>query len=301
MKHGFLILLHNNYKQVRKLIGLLDNKNSYIFLHIDKKSNLSDKDVDQFINAAHLAHIIFVDRVSVQWGGYSLVQATLNLLKKADEYDLDYYHLISGADLPLKSWKEFDDYFEKRKGTQFVSYVPEKYQKDLQKRVRYYWLFQEEIGSPKKAIQQKDIYRIFLLAIQRAFVFIQKVLGVDRRKKNRKISFRIGSEWISITREFLSYVVCKEQWIKETFKDTVCPDEVFMTTLLSNSRFSDKVLENQRYIDWGRGNPYVFREVDYNELLVCEKMFARKFDETVDPQIVDKIYTSIHNLNMTEG
>lgn len=85
MKHGFLILLHNNYKQVRKLIGLLDNKNSYIFLHIDKKSNLSDKDVDQFINAAHLAHIIFVDRVSVQWGGYSLVQATLNLLKKADE------------------------------------------------------------------------------------------------------------------------------------------------------------------------------------------------------------------------
>ena len=163
------------------------------------------------------------------------------------------------------------------------------------------WLFQEEIGSPKKAIQQKDIYRIFLLAIQRAFVFIQKVLGVDRRKKNRKISFRIGSEWISITREFLSYVVGKEQWIKETFKDTLCPDEVFMTTLLSNSRFSDKVLENQRYIDWGRGNPYVFREVDYNELLVCEKMFARKFDETVDPQIVDKIYTSIHNLNMTEG
>lgn len=68
MKHGFLILLHNNYKQVRKLIGLLDNKNSYIFLHIDKKSNLSDKDVAEFINAAHFAHIIFVDRVSVQWG-----------------------------------------------------------------------------------------------------------------------------------------------------------------------------------------------------------------------------------------
>lgn len=68
MKHGFLILLHNNYKQVRKLIGLLDNKNSYIFLHIDKKSSLSDKDVAEFINAAHFAHIIFVDRVSVQWG-----------------------------------------------------------------------------------------------------------------------------------------------------------------------------------------------------------------------------------------
>ena len=301
MKHGFLILLHNNYKQVRKLIGLLDNKNSYIFLHIDKKSSLSDKDVAEFINAAHFAHIIFVDRVSVQWGGYSQVQATLNLLKKADEYDLDYYHIISGADLPLKSWKMLDDYFEKHKDAQFVSYVPEEYQQSLQKRVKYYWFFQEKIGNPKRAIHHKDYYRIFLLAIQRTLVFVQKALGVDRRKKNAGVSFRMGSNWISITKEFLSYAVEKEEWIKETFKDTLCPDEVFMTTLLSNSRFSDKVQENQRYIDWGRGNPYVFREVDYNELLVCEKVFARKFDETVDPQIVDKIYTSIHNLNMTEG
>lgn len=300
MKHGFLILLHNNYDQVRKLIILLDNKDSYIFLHIDKKSNLSDNDVAQFVNVAHLAHIFFVDRVSVQWGGYSLVQATLNLLKKADEYDLDYYHLISGADLPLKSWKAFDAFFEKQNDVQFVSYVPEEYQQSLQKRVKYYWFFQEKIGNPKRAIQHKDYYRISLLAIQRALVFVQKALGVDRRRKNADVSFRIGSNWVSITKDFLSYVVGKEQWIKETFKDTLCSDEVFITTLLSNSKFSGKIQDNQRYIDWGRGNPYVFRERDYAELMTSEKLFARKFDETVDSQIVDKVYTSIHNLNTQE-
>ena len=34
---------------------------------------------------------------------------------------------------------------------------------------------------------------------------------------------------------------------------------------------------------------------------LVKKASTAKFDETVDPQIVDKIYTSIHNLNMTEG
>ena len=298
MKHGFLILLHNNYEQVRKLIILLDNENSYIFLHIDKKSNFRDENASKFVEAVHLARIIFVDRISVQWGGYSQVQATLNLLKKANEYDLDYYHLISGGDFPLTSWKAFDDFFKKRKGVQFVSYVPEQYQQNFQKRVKYYWLFQEKIGNPKRAIRQKNVYVIFLLLLQRVLVFAQKVLGVDRRKRNEDVSFRAGSNWVSITEEFLDYVISKEKWIKDTFKDTLCADEVFITTLLSNSKFSDKVQNNQRYIDWGRGNPYTFRISDYDELMKREELFARKFDETVDSQIIDKIYTSIHNLNV---
>ncbi len=301
MKHGFLILLHNHYDQVRKLITLLDNKDSCIFLHIDKKSTLTDEDVSRFNDAAHLARVIFVDRVSVQWGGYSQVLATLNLLKKADEYNLDFYHLISGADFPLKSWNVFDDFFLEHRGFQFVSYVPADYQHRLQKRVKYYWFFQEQIGNPKRAIQKIDAYRILLLAIQRTLVFAQQVLGVDRRKKNTGISFWIGSNWVSITHDFLSYIVSKEQWIAETYKETLCADEVFIQTLLSNSEFANKVQGNLRYIDWGRGNPYVFRASDYDELMKNDMIFARKFDETVDSQIVDMIVTSIYSSNIEKN
>lgn len=43
-------------------------------------------------------------------------------------------------------------------------------------------------------------------------------------------------------------------------------------------------------MDWKRGNPYVFRLEDLNELLTCNKIFARKFDQTIDNKIIDAIY-----------
>lgn len=228
-------------------------------------------------------------------GGYSQVQATLNLFNEAIKYDIDYFHLISGADLPLKTWEEFNTFFEENKGTQFVSYVPEEYQEKLQKRVKYYWLFQEQIGNPKQAIRQKEFRKVCLLIIQRGFVLIQKIIGVDRRKRNEDISFRVGSNWVSITNEFLKYIVSNEQWIKKTFKYTLCSDEVFVTTLLSNSKAFTKIQTNQRYIDWGRGNPYIFRNSDYNELMHSGKLFARKFNQEVDSKIIDRILQQLLN------
>lgn len=274
---------------------LLDEENSYIFIHIDKKSILTDEDKSLFLRDVHLAQVIFVERVSVQWGAYSLVQATLNLFNEAIKYNIDYYHLISGADLPLKTWEEFNAFFEANKGTQFVSYVPEEYQQNLQKRVKYYWFFQEQIGSPKQAFRQKNFKRCVFWGVQRILVLVQKAIGVDRRKRNEGVSFRIGSEWVSITNEFLQYIVSNEQWIKKTFKYTLCPDEVFVTTLLSNSKVFTEVQTNQRYIDWGRGNPYIFRNSDYNELMHSGKLFARKFNQEVDSKIIDRILQQLLN------
>lgn len=298
MKHGFLILCHNHYEQVRKLVSLLDNSDSYIFVHIDKKSLFSNEEFFKFCKEVHNAHIIFVDRINVQWGGYSQIESTMRLFKEAskDKYNIDYFHLISGADLLLKKWKDFNDFFETNKGAQFVSFVPEKFQKSFQKRIKYYYFFQEYIGNPRLAIKQKNLRKITLLIIQRVLILSQKIMRIDRRKNNINILFTAGSNWVSINKEFLNYIVSKEHWIEDTFRNTICSDEMFVTTLLSNSNFSKKVLPNHRYIDWRRGNPYIFRNKDYNELMNCDALFARKFDQEVDSQIIDKIYTKISEL-----
>ena len=44
-----------------------------------------------------------MDRINVQWGGYSQIKCELKLLKSAIEHNYDYYHLISGVYLPLKT------------------------------------------------------------------------------------------------------------------------------------------------------------------------------------------------------
>ena len=52
----------------------------------------------------------YVDRVPVNWGG-SQIRAELSLLKCAVKKKYDYYHLVSGADLPIKTQDEIHQFF----------------------------------------------------------------------------------------------------------------------------------------------------------------------------------------------
>jgi len=48
-----------------------------------------------------------------------------------------------------------------------------------------------------------------------------------------------------------------------------------------------------RHIDWNRGLPYVWHKNDYNELINCNDLFARKFSSEVDRDIIDLIYNQL--------
>ena len=79
-----------------------------------------------------------------------------------------------------------------------------------------------------------------------------------------------------------------------------------MATLVWNSPFRDKLYikeetaehkvneSNMRFIDWTRGesirHPWTFRAGDWDLLMSVPHFWARKFDETVDSAIIDKIY-----------
>ena len=58
---------------------------------------------------------------------------------------------------------------------------------------------------------------------------------------------------------------------------------------LYHEEFDNDIHAIMRLIDWGRGNPYVFRKKDFNELMASDMMFARKFDEKIDVDIVRAI------------
>lgn len=46
------------------------------------------------------------------------------------------------------------------------------------------------------------------------------------------------------------------------------------------------ILNQLRFIDWYRGDPYTFTSDDYSQLVASDQLFARKFDENVDLNIV---------------
>ena len=73
------------------------------------------------------------------------------------------------------------------------------------------------------------------------------------------------------------------------FEHVFIPDELFFQTIVTNSPLADTVEnDNLRYLDWSREPaPAVLTRDDLDAIGASGALFARKFDETVDAEILD--------------
>lgn len=78
------------------------------------------------------------------------------------------------------------------------------------------------------------------------------------------------------------------------FVQTLVYNSKFKETLF-NDKYNDKCSANQRYIDWNTGTPYIWRKSDVDDLFESNYLFARKFDEKVDSEVIDEIIARIRN------
>ena len=292
MRHAILITTHDNVEISKNLLSLYDDKNiDFIFL-IDKKAKSYNEEVLKDI--CKKSNVYFVPKINIYWGSFSQIQAEYILLENAVKKSYDYYHLISGCDIPLYTKNEFFDFFEQNKGKEFVEYSPKEIaeKNKVQDRVKYYYAFMESVRE-KSAIKRKP--KTFL---REFFLKLQKLLKIDRTKGKE---FQYGSNWFDITDDFAKYILKNKPWVIKHFKKTCCADELFLQTLLFNSPFysnnyyclneKNRILQRNRYTDWTRGQPYTFKKEDYNEIInIKESLFIRKFNYKNDAEIVNKLF-----------
>lgn len=114
-KHAYCIIAHHQWVLLKKLIGLLDDDENDLYLHIDAKSI---EDFHRFggIKTNHSSLIIIDNPIDVEWSDVSLCDAEVSLFKKVLESNVgyQYVHLISGEDLPLMNQNKIHDYFKNR-------------------------------------------------------------------------------------------------------------------------------------------------------------------------------------------
>lgn len=292
-RHAYLIMVHNNFKQVKLLLRLLDDKRNDIFIHIDKRVKNIDIIKENLMSVIKMSNLYFAERIKVQWGGKSLADAQVLLLKTAIAGRYDYYHMLSGADLPLKTQDYIHNFFGENDGKEFIHFCNREDIIRFRERYRYFYFLQEFIGRPC----DNSKYKI-LCFIQRGLVRLQKLFRIDRLKNN-EFKYIAGANWFSITHNLSTYIVENEELINKLFYKTLNPDEAFLQTIIYNSNFYGNCYHKEfdgdyksimRYIDWRRGNPYVFRDSDYKDLMDSKFLFARKFDLNVDERIIYKIY-----------
>ena len=286
-RHAYLVLAHRNWNQLQTLLRLLDHPQNDIYLHIDRRSRGWDAAALQA--SVRQGTLSILSTRSPGWGSEAIIDATLDLLCAAAQTPHAYVHLISGMDLPLRSQDEIHAFFEKAEHAEFVDFKAETISGALLKeRLQTYHFFQNaRARSP------------FVRSLDDLCLRLQSLLKVNRLKYCT-VRFQKGSQWFSITQEFAAYCLAHAAEYRRYFRFSKCGDEMFFQTILQNSpflanRFSGEYDDNRailRYIDWERGNgssPYVFRAADYDEIRNSGMLFARKFDETVDATIIQRI------------
>ncbi|MDR1743987.1 MAG: beta-1,6-N-acetylglucosaminyltransferase [Dysgonamonadaceae bacterium] len=287
MKHAYLIIAHNEFEVLRKLIGALDDSRNDIFVHFDLKLKECPS-----LEARNAGLFILENRVDVRWGDISVVEAEYALFKEAFQRGKKYayYHLLSGVDLPLKSQGEIHDFFAKHAGKEFIGFSQYDYTEEVDRKVRRIHLFPRNFRFTDSFIDTaKKLIRALFLRIQ----FLLRI------KINKNTRFKKGTQWISVTDSFVMYMLAEKREVLNTYRDTFCSDEIFVQTLCWNSIFRDRIycLDDEakgcmRKIGWKDGRIYDWEDGDYDELMQSGMLFARKFNGK-NMQLVDKVLKNL--------
>lgn len=294
MKHAFLILTYKHYDQLKVLLKLLDHENADIFIHADK-TDLGFNPED-YAGICKKSKVKMIPRVDVAWGDFTQELAEMNLLQEAiNAGDYDYFHFISGMDLPIKSMDYIMQFFEEHNGKIFVECNDKlKNRNAFRFMLRYdvYHFFQKYIGKGRTFIKGKR----WLKYIDFGQCILQHYVGISRSRKMRKAGKEIkgGSQWFSIPKKFAEYINNDRENILDFCKHGYCLDEVFMATWLYNSPFYKDIYRNgksyvaslRRY-KWKNEDPTLVTVEDIKEYdQEPDAIFARKFAIEDSPEAV---------------
>lgn len=278
-RHAYLILAHNNFDVLRACLRMIDDQRNDVYILFDKKSCVGC-DVQKSLAAeVKKSKLVFVEPISVFWADFSLIEATMRLLKTAcDNGVYSYLHYMQGADLPIKSQDEIHSFFADQQGKEFVHIDFNETMADF--KCKFHHLF-----THNRFFRHNKLVKLFNYGV----VFVERAFRITR---NDDLKLFHGSALFSITSEFARYLIERIPEIKRRFKHTLACDEVFVQSLIMASPFKDKMYRdaegnpsNARLINWTlpreRNSPHVW-DVGDKDIIVSQPRhicFARKFSE----------------------
>lgn len=282
-KHAVLIQAHTQPKLTSALIRKIQDPDFYFFIHVDAKSTC----YEEYKKMENKNVKVLSERFNVNWGAYEQIVLTIVLIKEAKStgIDFDYYHLISGQDVVLKTSEEIKSFFSKN---EYVGYMELAHEQECSDRYMLYHLN----GVVNLKTKFGGILEYYFVKLQQCKLFF-----VPRRNLGYK-AYK-GSNWWTLNKVVIDYVLSflknNPSYIKR-FRFTSCCDEVFFHTIVFNSPFKDRIyLSDLRYVDWKKRNvndvlPHILKKIDYDEILNSGCLFARKIDENISRDLLEIIY-----------
>lgn len=276
-KQAFLIIAHNEFEMLQRLINALDDESNDIYVHIDARV----KTMPLLQTACSHLTVLSNKRIKIIWGHVSQIKCEILLMQTALEsgHHYDFFHIISGTHYPLVSRQELAVFFNLYIGQSVLQQMPTCEEEKRMRFGRYHLFMQYFISGPKII---KNVYRF----CWRVNLFVQKRLHVVRDYSYIKSK---ASNWCSLSDETVRTIVAEKEKLVKRFSYTFCADEYFVPSVLAEHMhpvvYTDKLL----FLDFVRGNPRFLNEGDYFNIKNSGCVFGRKFTIPQSVTLIEKL------------
>jgi hypothetical protein len=235
---------------------------------------------------------------------FGAVQAALQAMREifATGTAFDYLVYVTGQDYPIKTNAEIRATLQNSGGKSFICYFPLPFEgwhpsggKITQSAARiegwHFYFLNQYIRLPRKLRQSTGLFSV----TRSPLWFLISLFLPAKRKFPRGFKPYGGWAYWCLTREHAEHVYRfaeAHRAFVRFFRFVKSADESFVQTILLNSPFKDQIVDDDlRYVDWSGGNctPRILGRDDLAKLRESPKLFARKFDTTVDATVLDLI------------
>lgn len=303
----YLVASHVNPPQVARLVRVLRSGGPASRVVINHAYRVSRLDPALF---AGLDGVEFVDpQRSPAWGDFSMTRMVLAALDWiVARFDPDWVVYLSGQCYPIRPLAEIEDFLARTSYDGFVAGRrvdrADPADRELVERYCYRYHALPPFGL---GIRAPDRLRGAALRLRSAWNRAQPLLKIRDWGGRTRIGFPAfrtpfgaamplykGSAWWTLARRAVAHLrafVTEHPAFVRHYAQTFAAGESFWATILRNApvlRISD---DNYRYIRWvgASAHPELLTRADLEPMRVSGKLFARKFDMTRDPGLLDLV------------
>ncbi|MDO4904314.1 MAG: beta-1,6-N-acetylglucosaminyltransferase [Lautropia sp.] len=275
MRLAYQILAHQQPDQLVQLLEAIQHPDNLYLLQLDKKSLSGQEPVLQRFLDRH-PNVIVAEPRDMRWVCWSVTHARLEGIARLLARPEPWQMLInlSGQDFPLATQDEIRAHFDGLGEQNFVeTFEPSTRWQDPMARI--------------------DRVRLELPGMRSGW----NVPKIRWHRWTRHLGDTRqwgGVPYMVLNRAFCQHLIDSPRlpaW-KKALAHTYRPDEVMIPSFIMNSPFANTV-QNRHFhaVDWinGSPNPRVLTLADYEWLDASTQLFARKFDDRVDAEILKRL------------
>ena len=269
-KIAFILLCHKDPDAIIQQAEQLTAAGDYISIHFDARSPKAAFDQIKARLDGNPNVVLVKNRLKCGWGEWSLVQATLNTVKAAEEAfpRASHFYMVSGDCMATKSAEYARDFLD----SDDVDYIEsfDYFESD--------WIktgFREERLIYRHFFNERTQKRLFYWSF-----WTQRRLGITRDVP-KDLAVMIGSQWWCLRRQTIEAILeftQKRRDVMRFFRTTWIPDETFFQTvvrhLIPNNQIKTRTLTFLMFTDYGM--PVTFYNDHYDLLIAQDSLFARK-------------------------